>query len=247
MLQDSSWKGRVCVCVCVSHFSCVPLCDPMDHSPPGSSLFMGFSRQEVLEWVAMPSSRGSSQPGIELVSLMSPALAGRCPQSSPSTVITPLLHLPLAPPGKAEKDLIPPLIMCSGSENWPLSKNWRRDGDFSQWQPIPAFCSFAPDLFGYTGQAAPPRAAYDLIPRHTGLSPPEAPAGQSPQIVLCLCLTMTTTPSLPLMIRCLQLAFRTSGWAWSPSLMEHLLQSTLACGRQPLLCFSGMSVSPLPN
>ena len=174
----------VCVCVCVSHFSCVPLCDPMDHSPPGSSLFMGFSRQEVLEWVAMPSSRGSSQPGIELVSLMSPALAGRCPQSSPSTVITPLLHLPLAPPGKAEKDLIPPLIMCSGSENWPLSKNWRRDGDFSQWQPIPAFCSFAPDLFGYTGQAAPPRAAYDLIPRHTGLSPPEAPAGQSPQIVL---------------------------------------------------------------
>ena len=35
--------------------------DPMDCSPPGSSVH-GVLRARVLEWVAMPSSRGSSQP-----------------------------------------------------------------------------------------------------------------------------------------------------------------------------------------
>ena len=44
-------------------------------SPPGSSLH-GISQARVLEWVAMPSVRGSSQPGIEPRYLMSPSLAG---------------------------------------------------------------------------------------------------------------------------------------------------------------------------
>ena len=38
---------------------CLTLCDPMDYSLPGSS--MGFSWQEYC-WVAISSSRGSSQP-----------------------------------------------------------------------------------------------------------------------------------------------------------------------------------------
>ena len=37
------------------------LCDPMDHSLPGSSVHRIF-QERILEWVAMPSSRGSSQP-----------------------------------------------------------------------------------------------------------------------------------------------------------------------------------------
>ena len=57
---------RVCVCVCVraymlSCFSCVRLCDPMDCSLPGSSVHE-ISQARILEWVAMPSSRGSSPP-----------------------------------------------------------------------------------------------------------------------------------------------------------------------------------------
>ena len=36
------------------------LCDPMDCSPPGSSVH-GILQARVLEWVAMPFSRGSSQ------------------------------------------------------------------------------------------------------------------------------------------------------------------------------------------
>ena len=41
--------------------SCLTLCDPMDYSPPGSSVH-GILQARVLEWVAMLSSRGSSQP-----------------------------------------------------------------------------------------------------------------------------------------------------------------------------------------
>ena len=40
--------------------SCLTLCDPMDHSPPGSSVH-GIFQARILEWVAMPSSTGSSQ------------------------------------------------------------------------------------------------------------------------------------------------------------------------------------------
>ena len=40
--------------------SCPTLCDPMDCSPPGSSVH-GTLQARILEWVAMPSSRGSSQ------------------------------------------------------------------------------------------------------------------------------------------------------------------------------------------
>ena len=34
-------------------------CDPMNHSPPGSSVH-GILQARMLEWVAMPFSRGSS-------------------------------------------------------------------------------------------------------------------------------------------------------------------------------------------
>ena len=54
---------------------CPTLCNPMDCSPPGSSVH-GILQARILEWVAMPSSRGSSQPGTEPKSLNSLALAG---------------------------------------------------------------------------------------------------------------------------------------------------------------------------
>ena len=41
--------------------SCLTLRDPMDCSPPGSSV-LGILQAGVLEWVAMPFSRGSSRP-----------------------------------------------------------------------------------------------------------------------------------------------------------------------------------------
>ena len=41
--------------------SCLTLCDPMDYSPPGSSVY-GILRARIPEWVAMPFSRVSSRP-----------------------------------------------------------------------------------------------------------------------------------------------------------------------------------------
>ena len=37
------------------------LCDPMDYSPPGSSV-RGIPQANILDWVAIPFTRGSSRP-----------------------------------------------------------------------------------------------------------------------------------------------------------------------------------------
>ena len=41
--------------------SCLILCEPMDYSLPGSSVY-GILRARILEWVAISYYRGSSQP-----------------------------------------------------------------------------------------------------------------------------------------------------------------------------------------
>ena len=53
---------RTCMHACMlSHFSLILLSDPMDCSSPGSSVH-GILQARILEWVAMPSSRGSFWP-----------------------------------------------------------------------------------------------------------------------------------------------------------------------------------------
>ena len=47
--------------LCLVAQSYQTFCDPMGWSPPGSFVH-GISQARILEWVAMPSSRGSSQP-----------------------------------------------------------------------------------------------------------------------------------------------------------------------------------------
>ena len=54
--------------------SCPTLCDPIDYSPPGSSVH-GVLQARILEWVPFPSPGDLPDPGIEPTSLMSPALA----------------------------------------------------------------------------------------------------------------------------------------------------------------------------
>ena len=55
-------KTHVCVYVCVLVAqSCLTLCKSMDCSPPGSSVY-GILQARILEWVAIPFSRGSSWP-----------------------------------------------------------------------------------------------------------------------------------------------------------------------------------------
>ena len=70
-----------CVCIhtlCKLLQSCLTLCDPMDHSPPGSmgfSLSIGFSRQEYWGGLSCPPPGDLLCPGSEW-SLASPSLAG---------------------------------------------------------------------------------------------------------------------------------------------------------------------------
>ena len=53
------WICDFDVCVLATQ-SCPTLCDPMDYSPQGS--VHGILQARKLEWVAIPFSRGSSQP-----------------------------------------------------------------------------------------------------------------------------------------------------------------------------------------
>ena len=50
-----------CMCVCVQSLNCVWPCNPMDCSPADPSVHRILSAQ-ILEWVAISSSRGSSWP-----------------------------------------------------------------------------------------------------------------------------------------------------------------------------------------
>ena len=74
LLMSGRWFPGPAIIDCVrakSHQLCPTLCDPMGCSPPGSSIHW-ILQARILEWVAMPSSKGS------------PPLAG---------------SLPLVPPG----------------------------------------------------------------------------------------------------------------------------------------------------
>ena len=62
----------VCVCVCACIQSHPTLCDPMDCRRSSSSVHE-ILQVRILQWLVMPSFRGSSQPRIKP---LSPALAG---------------------------------------------------------------------------------------------------------------------------------------------------------------------------
>ena len=59
--QGSPLRSYAVLCCAKSLPSCLTLCDPMDCSLPGSCVH-GIFQARILEWVAMPSSRGSSWP-----------------------------------------------------------------------------------------------------------------------------------------------------------------------------------------
>ena len=52
-------RGSEYFCCPLVAQSCPTVCDPMDCSPPGPSV-NGILQARILEWVVMPSSRGSS-------------------------------------------------------------------------------------------------------------------------------------------------------------------------------------------
>ena len=62
ILTPSEWGwASLCVCCAQSLQACLTLCYPVDCSLPASSVH-GILQTRILAWVAMPSSRGFSQP-----------------------------------------------------------------------------------------------------------------------------------------------------------------------------------------
>ena len=62
VLSKGTAQSILCICECVLVAeSCPTLWDPMDCSPPGSSVH-GILQARIPEWVAIPFSRRSSQP-----------------------------------------------------------------------------------------------------------------------------------------------------------------------------------------
>ena len=65
--------------------SCLTLCNPLDYSLSGFSVH-GIFQARILEWVAISSPRGSSEPR-DSAPLASPALAGRVFTTEPSGTV----------------------------------------------------------------------------------------------------------------------------------------------------------------
>ena len=59
--EVSLWNMLLCTCLVAKSY---PLCNPMDCSPPGSSVHV-ISQVRILEWVAISFSRGSPIPRVQ--------------------------------------------------------------------------------------------------------------------------------------------------------------------------------------
>ena len=95
-LPNTITRALCSVTVVVS--DCIDCCNPIDCSPPGSSVH-GILQTRIVEWIAMPFSKGSSQPrGQDRVSCIS-YIAGRFftaePPGKPNTIIESFLNLGL--------------------------------------------------------------------------------------------------------------------------------------------------------
>ena len=101
-MLEGLWCVCVCVCVLAAH-SCLTLCNPMDCSPPDSSVY-GILQARILGGVPFPSEGDLPNPGIKP---RSPALQAD--------------SLPSEPPGK-------PLVGCQNKpETTPAYFSQRSD------------------------------------------------------------------------------------------------------------------------
>ena len=118
--------------------SCPTMCDPMDCSLPGFSV-CGILQARILEWVAISSCRGSSQPRDRTrASCISGRFFLSVPRNKPQFTLIWLLLL------RSSKHFWPALphleLPCSGCllPNWMLGALW---GKARAWFPKESLCS----------------------------------------------------------------------------------------------------------
>ena len=105
LLMTSVPTGTGVYTLCWHAQSCLTLCDPMDCSPPGSSV-LGISQTRTLEWVAISSSRGSSWPRHWTRTSVAPVLQADSLPAEPlgSPCITTMYKIHSFPGGSAGKE-----------------------------------------------------------------------------------------------------------------------------------------------
>ena len=107
----------LCACMLTRSLqSCLTLCYPVDYSPPGSCVH-GILKARILEWVAMPSSWGSSWPWdqtcVPCVSCLLRWQVGSLQLAPPGK------PRPSFPPQKMKSGLKVPTLVAGGSEPFP--------------------------------------------------------------------------------------------------------------------------------
>ena len=126
-LSGAVWASELrALCCCSVVQLCPPLCDPMDCSPPGSSVHVVLQAR-ILEWVAIPFSRG-----VFLTQGLNPRLLHW--QADFFTI-----ELPGEPPNHFE----PRFLACCLYIQWKL-----------RWKPQPAPCPSS--VRRPSGQLTPP-------------------------------------------------------------------------------------------
>ena len=94
----------------LSRSSFLTLCDPVDYSPPGSSVH-GILQERILKWLPFPTPGDLPNPGIKPAFPASPALAGRFITTEPPGT------LPVSTGDVRDMDLIPGLGRSPGVGN----------------------------------------------------------------------------------------------------------------------------------
>ena len=112
----------VCVCVCLFGKSCLTLCNPMDCSPPGSSVH-GISQENGK--LPLPSTRNLPHPDSE-IEPVSPALMGRFFTSKPPAAAAAAKSLQSCP------------TLCEPKDGSPtrLPRPWDSSGKTLEWVAI---------------------------------------------------------------------------------------------------------------
>ena len=111
VLWETQDQGKFTEIVCLQCTVLVQvsttLCDPMDCSPPGSSIY-GILQARILEWVAMPAFRGSSWPRYRTCVS---CIAGKFFTTEPATGEAPIVHKTHAKSGSSPLALTEPRVV----------------------------------------------------------------------------------------------------------------------------------------
>ena len=120
------------MCVCLVAQLCPTLCDPLDCSPPDSSVH-GILQARILEWVAIPFSRGifptqGSNPGL----LHCREILYHLRQPKETKPVNPKGNQPWISIGRTDTEAEAPILWPSDAKRWLTGKDPDAEKDSGQ-------------------------------------------------------------------------------------------------------------------